>query len=87
MTTEQKKLIESISANLQYPCFDKIEHLDPTHSIDILVLFTLLTSFNKLWRSIGKLRKQRKFSTKLVFPIFSALWAMVRAILQMNDEA
>jgi hypothetical protein len=85
MTTEQNKQIESIPADLQYPCFDKIEHLDPNHSIDILVIFTLLTGFNKLWRSIGQLRKQGKLSPKLVFPIFSALWAIWKAIEQMND--
>jgi hypothetical protein len=87
MTTEHNQQIESIPADLQYPCFDKIEHLDPTHSIDILALFAVLTGFNKLWRSIDKLRKQRKCSPQLLFPIFSALLAMVRAILQMNDEA
>jgi hypothetical protein len=86
MTTEQNKQIESIPADLQYPCLDKIEHLDTTHSIDILVIFTLLTSLNKLWRSIDLLRKHRKFSPKLVFPIVSALLAIVKAILQMNDK-
>jgi hypothetical protein len=87
MTTEQSKQIESIPADLQYPCFDRIEHLNPTHSIDILVIFTLLTGFNKLWRSIEKMRKKGKLSPKLLFPIFSALLAIWKAILQMNDEA
>jgi hypothetical protein len=85
MTTEQNKQIESIPADLQYPCLDKIEHLDTTHSIDIVVLFALLTGINKLWRSIGKLRKKGKCSPELLFPIFSALLAIWKAIEHMND--
>jgi hypothetical protein len=50
------------------------------------IIFGLLTGIIKLWRSIDKLRKNRKCSPKLLLSIISALWAIVKAILQMNDE-
>jgi hypothetical protein len=85
MTNEQNRSSEIIPTAPMYPDLDRLEHLDPTHSIDILALFALLTGINKLRRSIGKLRKQGKCSPELLFPILSALLAIVRAIEQMND--
>ncbi len=87
MTNEQNRPIEIVPFEPNYPDLNHSKHLDSTHSIDILALFALLTGINKLWRSIGQLRKKGKLNPKLVFPIFSALLAIVRAILQMNDEA
>jgi hypothetical protein len=86
MTTEQSKQIESIPADLQYPCFDRIEHLNPTHSIDILVIFTLLTGFNKLWRSIEKMRKQGKCDANSLLQAVGAIGIILKAIAQMNDD-
>jgi hypothetical protein len=85
MTTEHNKQIESIPADLQYPCFDKIEHLDPNHSIDILVIFTLLTGLNKLWRLIEKMRKQGKWDANSLLQAVGAIGIILKAIAQMND--
>jgi hypothetical protein len=87
MTNKQNQSIEITPTAPMYPDLGRVEHFDPIHSIDIVLLFALLTGIIKLWRSIGKLRKQRKCSPKLLFPIFSALLAILRAILQLNDEA
>ncbi|WP_310487994.1 hypothetical protein [Chamaesiphon sp. VAR_69_metabat_338] len=85
MKNEQNRPIEIVPVEPNYPDLIHSKHLNSTHSIDIVVLFALLTGINKLWRSIGQLRKQGKLSPKLVFPIFSALWAIWKAIEQMND--
>jgi hypothetical protein len=85
MTNEQNRSIEIVPVEPNYPDLNHSKHLDSTHSINILALFALLTGISKLWRLIGKLRKKGKCSSELVFPIFSALLAIVRAILQMND--
>jgi hypothetical protein len=86
MENEHNRPIEIVPVEPNYPDLNHSKHLDSTHSIDILVIFTLLTGFNKLWRSIGQLRKKGKLSLKLLFPIFSALLAIWKAIAQMNDE-
>jgi hypothetical protein len=85
MIDEQNRLIEIVPVEPNYPDPNHSKHLDSTHSINILALFALLAGINKLWRSIGQLRKQGKLSPKLVFPIFSALWAIWKTIEQMND--
>jgi hypothetical protein len=85
MTIAQNNRIESIPVHLEYPIVHQIKHIDPTHSIDILAIFALLTGVSKLWRSIGQLRKKGKLSLKLLFPIFSALLAIWKAIAQMNE--
>jgi hypothetical protein len=51
-----------------------------------VIVFGLLMGIKKLWRSIDKLRRQRKCSPKLLFSIVSAIWAIVKAISQMNDR-
>jgi hypothetical protein len=50
------------------------------------IIFGLLMGIEKLWRSIDKLRKQGKFSPKLLLQIVGAIVAIVKAILQMNNE-
>jgi hypothetical protein len=86
MNNEQNRSIKIMPTAPMYPALDRLEHLNPIHSTDILAVFALLTGIIKLWRSTDELRKLRKFSPKVVFPIVSALLAIVKAILQMNDK-
>jgi hypothetical protein len=86
MINEQNRSIEIVPVEPNYPNLNHSKHLDSTHSIDIIVLFALLTGIIKLWRSIDGLRKLRKFSPKVVFPIVSALLAIVKTILQINHN-
>ncbi len=85
MTNEQNRSIEIVPVEPNYPDLNHSKHLDSTYSIDIVVLFALLTGIIKLWRSIDTLRKQRKLSSKLLFPIIGAILAIWKAIEQMND--
>jgi hypothetical protein len=85
MINEQNRSIEIIPTAPMYPDLDRFKNFDPNHSIGILAVFALLTGIIKLWRSIDTLRKKGKLSPKLLFPIFSALWAIWKAIKQMND--
>lgn len=87
MKNNQKNIIETAPVDpLQLdPHPNKIT--DFTDSIGtFMIILGLLMAIKKLWRSIGKLRKQQKCNPKLLFPIFSALWAIWKAIEPMNDR-
>jgi hypothetical protein len=86
MAINHEQRIEIIPGDPMYPGLDRIEHLDPTHSIDILVIFTLLTGFNKLWKSIEKMRKQGKWDANSLLQAVGAIGIILKAIAQMNDE-
>jgi hypothetical protein len=87
MNNEQNKSIEGVPSTPIYPNPYQIKHLDPTHSIDtILVLFTLLTSINNLLKYIKKILKQRKCDSKMLLQIIGVVLAIVKAIWQMGGD-
>jgi hypothetical protein len=85
----QKNQIQIVETNWIYPDLHQMKHFDSTHSIDIFVLFTLITAFNKLWRLVNKMRKQRKFDPKLLLQAVGAIGAILKAmndVLDRDDE-
>jgi hypothetical protein len=87
MKNEQNSSIEIIPSAPIYPDLHQIKHLDPTHSINtILVLFTLLTSINNLLKYSKKILKQRKCDSKMLLQIIGAILAIVKAIEQMGGD-
>jgi hypothetical protein len=86
---EQSKSIECVSTTLAHSDIPPIQYLNFADSIDIFVLFTLITAFNKLWKSINKTRQQRKFDLKLLLQSVGAIGAILKAIndvLNRDDE-
>lgn len=89
MNNEQTKSIEGVPSAPIYPNLYQIKHLDPTYPIDIFALFTLITAFNKLWRLIDKMRKQKKFNLDLLLQIVGAIGVILKAIndvLNRDDD-
>jgi hypothetical protein len=86
---EQHQTIECVPTTPTYPDLHQIEHLNSNYSIDIFILCTLITAFNKLWRLIDKMRKQRKIDLKLLLQAVGAIGAILKAIhdlLNRDDE-
>jgi hypothetical protein len=86
MINEQNRPIEIVPVEPNYPDLNHSKHLDSTHSIDILVIFTLLTGINKLRKSIDKLRKQGRLDSKLLLQIVGAILAIWKAIVRIMAE-
>jgi hypothetical protein len=87
MNNKQTKSIEGVPSAPIYPNPYQIKHLDPTPSIDtILVLFTLLTSINNLLKYIKKILKQRKCDSKMLLQIIGVILAIIKAIGQMGGD-
>jgi hypothetical protein len=87
MKSNQNKIIETAPANPAQPDPQLSTIPDLTDLFcSFIILFGLLISIKKLWRSLDKLRKQRKCSPKLLFSIVSALVAIWKAIAQIDDE-
>jgi hypothetical protein len=87
MNNGQNKSIEGVSSAPIYPNPYQIKHLDPTHSIDtILVLLTLITSINNLLKYIKSILKQRKCDSKMLLQIIGAILTIVKAIGQMGGD-
>jgi hypothetical protein len=80
MKNEQNRSVEIILSVPMYLDLHQIKHLDPTHSIDILLVFTLITGINKLWLSIDKMRKQGKCDLKLILQAVGAIGVILKAI-------
>jgi hypothetical protein len=86
---EQNQEIVCVPTTPTYPNRPQMEHLNSNYSIDIFVLITLITAFNKLWKSIDKMWKQRKFDPKLLLQAVGAIGAMLKAmndVLDRDDE-
>lgn len=86
MHDEQNQRIDIAPSDRIYPDFQHIKHLDPTHSIDIIVLITLLTGIQKLWKAIDAMRKRGKCSPQLLLQAVGAIGAIVKAISQWMDD-
>jgi hypothetical protein len=87
MKINQKSLAEIISIDPVRPDCHPIKNTDLTDLFgSFFIIFGLLMGVKKLWRSIDLLRKQRKCNPKLLLSILKALWAIVKAISQMNNR-
>ncbi len=83
---EQNKAIECVLITPTYPDSHQMEHLNSNYSIDIFILCTSITAFNKLWRLVNKMRKQRKFDHKLLLQAVGAIGAILKAINDLLDR-
>jgi hypothetical protein len=83
----QENQIQRIDVNSVQPDSHPIKNNDLNDLLgSFFIIFGLLMGIEKLWRSIHKLWKQRKFSPKLSLQIVSAIWAIVKAIGQMGSS-
>jgi hypothetical protein len=83
----QENQIQIIEVNSVQPDSHPIKNNDLNDLLgSFFIIFGLLMGIEKLWRSIHKLWKQRKFSPKLSLQIVSAIWAIVKAIGQMGGD-
>jgi hypothetical protein len=83
----QKNQIQIVETNWIYPDLHQMKHFDSTHSIEtIFVVFALLNGLSKLWVSIDKMRKQRKFDPKLLLQAVGAIGAILKAINDLLDR-
>lgn len=81
MKNKQNQSTEIIQSTQMYPDLRQIEHLDPTHSIEtILVALTLINGIKNLFKSIGRMRKQGKLNYKLLLQIVGSVLAIWKAI-------
>lgn len=83
---EQHQTIECVPTIPTYPDLHRIEHINSNYSIDIFVLCTLITAFNKLWRLIDKMWKQRKLDPKLLLQAVGAIGVILKAINDVLDR-
>jgi hypothetical protein len=83
---DQNQAIECVPITPTYPDFHQMEHLNSNYSIDIFILCTSITAFNKLWRLVNKMRKQRKFDPKLLLQAVGAIGAILKAINDVLDR-
>jgi hypothetical protein len=89
MNNEQNSSVEIIPSAPMYPDLHQVNHLDSIYSIDIFVLFTLITAFNKLWTLIDKMRKQGKCDPKLLLHAVGAIGVILKGIndlLNRDDD-
>jgi hypothetical protein len=87
MRNEQNQSTEIIQSAPIYPDIHQIKHLDSTHSIEtILLVFALLNGLSKLWVSIDKMWKQRKFDPKLLLQAVGAIGVILKAINDLLDR-
>jgi hypothetical protein len=83
----QENQIQTIEVNSVQTGSHTIKNNDLNDLLgSFFIIFGLLMGIEKLWRSIHKLWKQRKFSPKLSLQIVSAIWAIVKAIGQMGGD-
>jgi hypothetical protein len=86
MYNEQNQQIEIVPGNRIYPNLYQSEHINPTHSIDIFIVFTLITGISKLWCSIEKMRKQGKCDSNSLLQAVGAIGIILKAIAQIKNE-
>jgi hypothetical protein len=83
----QENQIQIIEVNSVQPDSHPIKNNDLNDIFgSFFIMLGLLVGIKNLWRSIHKLRKQRKFSPKLFLQIVIAIWAIVKAIWRMESS-
>jgi hypothetical protein len=77
-----------IPTNRINPYPHQIKHIDSNHSIEtILVVFALLNGLKKLWRSIDKIRKDRKIDPTSLLQTVATIGTIIKAISQLVADS
>jgi uncharacterized membrane protein len=84
----QENQIQTVEINRIYPDLHQIKHLNSNYSIEtILVVFALLNGLNKLWRSIDKIRKDRKIDPTSLLQTVATIGTIIKAISQLLADS